>query len=173
MAPRSTFLPRFHDIWIPPDHEATFRHGQVVLVEIRIKPSAVAEVAVARCDVVRNAMDGEGALEDRRATCAFVALVVDSDACPAEHVAGVVRGAGSICTHALFRDARRDDISPVRFDRGWKEWFCVWEDAPARRVGVIVDDARRWVYKVVIWAEMEVKGFAEGGECQSEGVSVV
>lgn len=125
MAPRSTFLPRFHDIRIPPDHEAAVRHGRAVFVEIRIKPSAVAEVAVARCDVVRNATDGEGTLEGGRAACAYVALVVDGDACPAEHVAGVVSGAGSICTHALFRDVRGDDLSQVRFDRGWKEWFRV------------------------------------------------
>jgi hypothetical protein len=170
---RSTFFPRFHDIRIPPYHKATFRHCQAVHVEIRIKPSAVAEVAVARCDVVGNATHGEGTLEDGRATCAFVALVVDSDACPAEHVAGVVKGAGSIRTHTLFRDVRRDDLSPVRFDRGWKEWFRVRDDTLARRVGIIVDDARRRVYEVVIWAEMEVKSFAEGGECQSEGVSVV
>jgi hypothetical protein len=124
-APRSTFLPRFHNIGIAPDHEAAVRHGKVVFVEIRIKPSAVAEVAVARCDVVRNATDGEGTLEDGRAACAFIALVEDGDACPAEHVASVVKGAGSICTHALLRDVRRDDLSPVRFDRGWKEWFRV------------------------------------------------
>ena len=125
--PRSAFLPRFHDIRIPPDHEAgvRLRHGQAIFVETRIKPSAVAEVAVARCDVVCNATDGEGTLEDRRATCAFIALVVDGDACPAEHVAGAVRGAGSISTHALFRDVRWDDLSPVRFYRGWKKWFCV------------------------------------------------
>lgn len=26
---------------------------------------------------------------------------------------------------------------------------------------------------MLVWAEMEVKGFAKGGECQSEGVSMV
>ena len=103
----------------------------------------------------------------------WVTLVLDGDACPAEHVAGVVKGAGSIFTHAQFRDVCRDDLSPVRFDKRWKEWFGVGDDALARRVGVIVDDARGRMYEVVIWAKMEVKGFAEGGECQSERVSVM
>ena len=47
------------------------------------------------------------------------------------------------------------------------------ENALAIRVGVIVDDARRRVYEVVVWAEMEVKGFAKGRESQSKGISVV
>ena len=47
------------------------------------------------------------------------------------------------------------------------------DDALAGRVGVIVDYARRWMHEVIIWAEMEIEGFAKGGECQSEGVSMV
>ena len=47
------------------------------------------------------------------------------------------------------------------------------DDALAGRVGVIVDYARRWVYEVIVWAEVEVKGLAKGGEGQSEGVSMV
>jgi len=49
----------------------------------------------------------------------------------------------------------------------------VRDDALAGRVGVIVDYARRWVYEVIVWAEVEVKGLAKGGEGQSEGVSMV
>lgn len=47
------------------------------------------------------------------------------------------------------------------------------DDALTGRVGVVVDNPRRWVYEVVIWAQMEMKGFAKGRERQSEGVSVV
>jgi len=67
----------------------------------------------------------------------------------------------------------RDDLAPVCSDGGREEGFRVRDDALAVRVGVIVDYARRWVYEVIIWAEVEVKGFAKGGECQSEGVSMV
>ena len=139
-----------------------------------VEGAAVAKVAVARCDVVRDATNGECALEDGRATCERVALVVHGDACPAEGVAGLVgRSAGGIGTHALCGGVFRDDLAPVRSDGGREEGFRVRDDALAGRVGVIVDYARRWMYEVIVWAEVEVKGLAEGGEGQSEGVSMV
>jgi hypothetical protein len=123
--PRRAFLPRFHDVRITPDHEATLRHARAVLVGIRVECPAVAKVALVRSNVVGDAPDGKSTLEDGRAACAFVSLVVHGDARPAEHVAGVVRGAGSIGTHALCRDVRGDDLAPVCFDRRRKEWFRV------------------------------------------------
>jgi hypothetical protein len=171
--PCNALLPRFHDVRITPDHKAPIRHVHAVLVGIRVKRPAVAEVTLVRRDVVGNAANGKGTLEDGRTTCVRIALIVHGDACPAEHVTCVVRGAGSIGAHALRRDVRGDDLAPVCFDGGRKEWFRVREDALASRVGVIVDDARRRVYEVVVWAEMEEKGFAKSRECQSEGIGVV
>lgn len=171
--PRNALLPRFHDVRITPDHEAPIRHVHAVLVGIRVKRPTVAEVTLVCRDVVGNAANGKCTLEDGRTAGARVALIVHGDACPAEHVACVVRSAGSIGTHALCRDVRRDDLAPVCFDGGRKEWFRVREDALASRVGVIVDDARRRVYEVVVWAEMEVEGFAKSQKCQSEGIGVV
>jgi hypothetical protein len=66
-----------------------------------------------------------------------------------------------------------DDLAPVGSDGGREEGFGVRDGALAGRVGGIVDYARRWMYEVIIWAEMEVEGFTKGGECQSEGVSMV
>ena len=171
--PRNALLPRFHDVRITPDHKTRIRHVHAVLVGIRVKRPAVAEVTLVRRDVVGNTTNGKSTLEDGRTASARVALIVHSDACPAEHVACVVRGAGSIGAHALCRDIRRDDIAPVCLDRGRKKWFGVRENTLAIRVGAIVDDARRRVYEVVVWAEMEVKGFAKGRESQSKGISMV
>jgi hypothetical protein len=56
---------------------------------------------------------------------------VYGDACPAEHVAGVGEGPGSIGTHALCRDVGRDDLALICFDGGRKKWFRVREDALA------------------------------------------
>jgi hypothetical protein len=75
----------------------------------------------------------------------------------------MVRSTGSIGTHALLRDGRRDDLAPVRLDCGREEGFRVGLDALAVRIGIIVDNASRWMYKVLVWAEMEVKGFPKGG----------
>lgn len=123
--PHGAFLPWFHDIRIAPYHEALVRHDRAVRMKIRIKRSAIADIAVARCDVVYNATDRKGTLEGGRAACARVALVVHGDARPAEHFARTVRGTGSIFTHALCRDVRRDDLTPICFDRGWKKGFRV------------------------------------------------
>ena len=138
-----------------------------------IEGAAVAKVVVVRCDVVRDATDGECALEDGRATRVRIALVVHGDACPAERLAGVVRSAGGVGTHALCREVFRDDLAPVRSYGGREEGLRVRDDALAGRVGVVVDYARGRVDEVIVWTEVEVKGFAKGGERQSEGVSMV
>ena len=142
-------------------------------MEMRVEHAAVAKVVVARCDMVGNAVGRKCTFEDGRPAHTGVALVMHGDACPAKRLAGLVRSAGGIGTHALCRDVRGDNLTPVRFDGGREKGFRVGEDALASRVGVVVDDACRWMYEVVVGAEMEVKGFAEGGECQSEGVRVV
>ena len=66
-----------------------------------VKGAAVAKVAVASSDVVRDATNGERTLEDGRPTCVCVAMVVYCDACPTEGVPGLVESAGGIGTHAL------------------------------------------------------------------------
>ena len=103
---------------------------------------AVAKVVVARCDVVDDATDGKGALKNRWAPGPGIALVVHGDARPSEGIAGVVRGASGIGTHAVVRDVRGDDLAPVCFDGGREEGFGVRDDALSGGVGVIVDDAR-------------------------------
>jgi hypothetical protein len=70
-------------------------------MEIRVERAPVAEVVVARCNMVSDAPNGKCTLEDGRAACGSVTLVVHGDACPPDDVAGMMRGAGGIGTHAL------------------------------------------------------------------------
>ena len=76
-------------------------------------------------DVVGNAINRKGTFEDGQMAIVHIILIVHGDVCPAEHLACVVRGVGSIGTHALCRDVRTDDLAPVCFDGGRKEWFRV------------------------------------------------
>jgi hypothetical protein len=70
-------------------------------MEMRVERAPVAEVVVARRNVVGDAPDRKCTFEDGRAARLSVALVVHGDACPADNVARVVRSAGDIGTHTL------------------------------------------------------------------------
>ena len=65
---------------------------------------------------------------------------------------------------------RRHDLAPVSFDGGGHEGLAVGKHALACRVGVIIDNARRRVHELIVWAEVQVESLAKGGEGQSEGI---
>lgn len=59
---------------------------------------------------------------------------------------------------------RRHDFAPVSFDGGGHEGLSVGKHALTGRVGVIIDNARRWVDELIVWAEVQVESLAKGGE---------
>ena len=68
---------------------------------MRVKRVTIAQVTVARYDVVVDATNGKCAFKDGWAPCTRVALVVYSYARPAENVASAIQRTSSVGPHAL------------------------------------------------------------------------
>ena len=116
----------------------------------------IAQVTVARYDVVVDTTDRKCAFEDGWASCTRVALVVYGYTRPAENVAGAgaTQRTSSVDPHALRGGVRRYYFTPVSLDGGGHERLAVGKHALACSVGVIIDNARRRVHELVVWAEV-------------------
>jgi hypothetical protein len=111
--PCCVLLPRIHNVRIAPDDEGAIgvkiKVGlglevlwrQAACEGMRVERVTIAQVIVARYDVVVDATDRKCAFEDGWTTCAGVALVVYGYARPAENVAGAVQRTSSVGSHAL------------------------------------------------------------------------
>lgn len=105
--PCCVLLSRIHNVRIAPDDEGAIGlgfdvlRGQAGCEGMRVERATIAQVTVARYDVVVDATDRKCAFEDGRATCTRVALVVYGYARPAENIASAMQRTSSVGSHAL------------------------------------------------------------------------